>query len=135
MAKRTKGGRKPGTWSTITPEEIRAFREEHQISRSRLAGALGVSSTTIQNWETHNGVAMPRLQQRVADLIKAGPSALSPVSRQTSSGGSGYDPTAVVGQQVTAAAQIVTGYMTATGGKLSTAELLELIKSVRGALT
>src|SRR5689334_19794207 len=72
-----RGGRKPGKWTAVTPDEIRAFRQDNQISRSRLAGALGVSSTTIQNWETDNGVAMPRLQQKVADLIKAGPAALA----------------------------------------------------------
>lgn len=87
MAKRSGGGRKPGKWTVVTPDEIRAFRQEHQISRSRLAGALGVSSTTIQNWETDNGVAMPRLQEKVAELLKLGPGALGTMKGQSPYGG------------------------------------------------
>lgn len=41
----------------------------------------------------------------------------------------------MVGPQVTAAATIVTGYLQTQGGKVSTEQLLELIKDVRGALT
>jgi DNA-binding transcriptional regulator YiaG len=131
MAK--KAGRKPGKWTAVTPEEIRAFREQNEISRSRLAGALGVSSTTIQNWETGNGVAMPRLQKNVAELIKAGPSAIKPaVGASVSSHAA--DHAGVAGPQVMAAATIVSGYLQTSGSKFTTLELLELIKNVRGAL-
>lgn len=88
-------GRKPGAWTLVTPQEIRAFREEHEISRSRLAGALGVSSTTVQNWETNNGVAMPRLQQKVADLIKVGPGAFKGSGPGATPGG--WNASAIIG--------------------------------------
>jgi DNA-binding XRE family transcriptional regulator len=132
MAKRKRGGgRKSGQWTAVTPEQIREFRMEHEISRHRLARAIGVSTTTIQNWETGNGVAVPRLQEKAAALISAGPSAVG----ATSAGQAGAcDPAALIGPQVTAAATIVDGYLRTREGKLSPEQLAELIRTVRGAL-
>jgi transcriptional regulator with XRE-family HTH domain len=127
-----RGGRKPGEWTTVTPEQILEFRRANQISRAKLAAALGVSSTTIQNWETGQGVAMPKLQAKVAELIKAGGSAVAS-ARPTP--GVGWDPSVVVGPQVTATGTIVTGYLQSQQQKLSTDELIDLIRAVRGALT
>jgi DNA-binding XRE family transcriptional regulator len=133
MAKRKRGGgRKPGEWTAVTPEQISQFRQDNEISRRRLAPAMGVSTTTIQNWETSNAVAMPRLQEKIAALISAGPSAVGAPSVAGHSGA--CDPSALLGPQVTAAATIVEGYLRTEGTKVSPEQLVELIRTVRGAL-
>lgn len=42
-------------WQESNP--LFQFRKDHQISRSRIATMIGVSMTSIQNWET--GVSIP----------------------------------------------------------------------------
>lgn len=128
-------GRKPGHWTEVNPEQIRAFRQEHDVSRVRLALALGVSASTVQTWETGGGVAAPHLQKRIAEVLARGPDQLVPVP------GPAWQPvvnvTAVgpdTGPQVQATGMIVDGYLRACGRKLTPEELLELIRSVRSAL-
>ena len=128
---RRRGGRKPGEWKFVTADEIKAFREEHRVSRARLASALGVSSTSVQNWETGT-VATLKTQQQLAEIMKAGPAALATV---TPSGAGGWDPGAIVGPQITTTGTIVTGFLTSQQGKMSTDQLIELSKNVRQALT
>lgn len=128
-----KGGRQRGTWTEVQPEQIRAFREEHAISRNMLASTLGVSATSVQNWETGMAVAMPSIQARLASIIQAGPGAI-----QTADGGarrgSGAGVAALVGHQVSATGMIVNGFLTSQSRKFTQEELIELIKTVRGAL-
>lgn len=66
------GGRKPGTWQFgLTAEKIRAWRTQHSVSRKVLAQRLGVSSTSIQNWE--NGICpIRRTQQSLAEIMEGG---------------------------------------------------------------
>jgi DNA-binding transcriptional regulator YiaG len=71
-----KGGRQRGSWTEVQPEQIRAFRDEHSISRNMLASTLGVSATSVQNWETGLAVAMPSIQAKLASIIQAGPAAI-----------------------------------------------------------
>lgn len=132
MEPRGRGGRKPGEWRHVTPESIREFRHEHRISRARLAAALGVSSTSVQNWESGT-VATLRTQQQLADLIKAGPAALSPM-RNGQGSSPGWDPSAVLGPQILTTGTIVGAYLQAHPGKVSSEDLIELIRNVRSAL-
>lgn len=36
----------------LTPEELKAFREEHEITQGELGRALGVDYTLISRWES-----------------------------------------------------------------------------------
>lgn len=131
--RRGRGGRKPGEWRHVTPEAIREFRQEHRISRARLAGALGVSSTSVQNWESGT-VATMRTQQQLADLIRAGPAALATIRSAPGTVGS-WDPSAVLGPQILTTGAIVGAYLQSNPGKVTNDDLVELIRSVRAALT
>ena len=35
----------------MTPEELRAYRAEHGLTRGQVAALLGVSLGTVRNWE------------------------------------------------------------------------------------
>lgn len=127
-----RGGRRPGVWKLLTPDKLRAYREEHKISRVRLAQMLGVSSTSVQNWETGT-VATLKIQQRLAELIAAGPSAILPPRKAPSlwdvaSGGNGKgDPT------ISATGEIVASYVSSRKA-IPAEELVEVIRAVRRAL-
>lgn len=127
-----RGGRKPGVWKLLTPEKLKAYREEHKISRVRLAQMLGVSSTSVQNWETGT-VATLKIQQRLAELIAAGPAAILPPRRAPSlwdvaGGANGNGDPAI-----SATGEIVASYVSSRRG-LPAEELVEVIRAVRRAL-
>ncbi len=69
---RGRGGRKPGKWTWVTPGEIRAYRERTGSSRAALAQELGVSTTSVQNWESGK-VASSKIQQRLRALMDGDP--------------------------------------------------------------
>jgi DNA-binding XRE family transcriptional regulator len=124
-----------GSWTEVQPEQIRAFREEHTISRNMLASTLGVSATSVQNWETGLAVAMPAVQARLASIIQAGPGAIHTADGAgTRRGGGAAGVAALVGHQVSATGMIVNGFLTSQSRKFTQEELIELIKTVRGAL-
>jgi DNA-binding transcriptional regulator YiaG len=129
---RKRAGRKPGVWKYVTPEQLKEFRTTGQVSRARIASALGVSSTSVQNWESGRA-AMPRLQKRLAELIAAGPAALDDGDPEVEGGGGEGAVGGVLSSQLLATGTIVGSYITAHG-KMSHEQLLELIKTVRGAL-
>lgn len=131
LDKRRRGGRKPGEWKLITPEQLRDYRSEHRISRARLAQMLGVSSTSVQNWETGT-VASMRIQQRLAELIAAGPSAILPPRKAASL----WDmaSTKQADPAITTTGTIVAGYLQ-THSAMSADDLIGLIRSVRQALS
>jgi DNA-binding transcriptional regulator YiaG len=128
MAKRTtnRGGRKKGQWTETTPDTIRDFRRIGRISRSRLASALGVSATSVQNWEVGLVVATPAMQKKIVELIKASPELGRPRPAQAGNGGAG-------GAEVEAAGQIVCAWLEQHPGTDSE-RLLALIRAVRTAL-
>jgi DNA-binding transcriptional regulator YiaG len=128
-AKRRRGGRKPGEWKLVMPEQLRDYRSQHKISRARLAQMLGVSSTSVQNWETGT-VASMKIQQRLAELIAAGPSAILPPRKPASLWESGKqtDPA------ITTTGTIVAGYLQTHQG-MSPDDLVGLIRNVRQALS
>lgn len=147
---RRASGRPKGTWSEVQPEQIRAFRLEHQLSRATFARMVGVSSPTIFTWETNVKVAALEMQQKMARLLADGPSSL-PVDDLPSTSGrsspswtpSGFTSNQrvgdssvadMIGLQISTAGQIVNAYLTGQGKAVSPAELVELIGAVRTAL-
>jgi DNA-binding transcriptional regulator YiaG len=135
---RKRGGRKPGKWTLLTPEALRSWREGNGVSRARLASMLGVSSTSVQNWETGHAVATTKLQQRLAELTKSAPEAAAgrrPAGRQAvpvsvSAAGNG-DPSLI---QATSA--IVIEAIRSNGKRgVSAKDLAVLIRTVRDALS
>lgn len=59
-----RGGRSPGHWELVQPDELRRFREEQRLSRAKLANLVGVSATSVQNWESGR-VASLKIQRRL----------------------------------------------------------------------
>jgi DNA-binding transcriptional regulator YiaG len=128
-----RGGRKPGVWKLTNPDALREFRSTHKISRARLAGMLGVSSTSVQNWETGT-VASMKIQQKLADIMKEGPAAFIPLKR--GAGGGGWvGAQGPVNPTITTTGTIVTGFLQSQEEPLSQEELIGLIRSVRIALS
>jgi DNA-binding transcriptional regulator YiaG len=129
--RKQRGGRKPGAWTLLTPEALRAWREANKVSRARLAIMLGVSSTSVQNWETGT-VASVKIQQRLAELIAAGPAAILPPRKQASlwdmAAHEKNDPA------IMTTGTIVAGYVSTHSG-MSAEDLIGLIRSVRQALS
>jgi DNA-binding transcriptional regulator YiaG len=127
MAKRTtknRGGRKKGSWTETSPDTIRDFRRAGRISRSRLASALGVSATSVQNWEVGLVVATPAMQKKIVELIKSSPDLGRPRPASAQQGG---------GVEVEAAGEIVCAWLEQHPGT-DEEHLLALIRAVRTAL-
>lgn len=136
-----RGGRKPGAWTLLTPEALRAWREGQKMSRATIAATLGVSSTSIQNWETGHAVATTKMQQKLADLMKApAPAARSRRGATASaSNANGAAPQAhtVSGDPalIQATATIVVEAIRAAGKRsVSVRELGLMVRTVRDAL-
>lgn len=115
----------------MTAEQIKAYREQHRISRARLAQTLGVSSTSVQNWETGT-VATMRIQERLAALIAAGPVAVPPLRHAPSLWDAGTSSEAT--PAITATGAIVAQYVQTRRGELPVDDLVSLIRNVRQAL-
>lgn len=119
-----RAGRKPGVWTLLTPEKLRDYRDRSQLSRARLAAILGVSSTSVQNWETGT-VASTNIQQRLSELIAAGPTQLvAPM----------WDASARRGDAIKATGTIVAAYAQVQKN-LSATDLVDLVRAVREALS
>lgn len=136
-----RGGRKPGAWTLLTPQALRGWREEHKMSRANVATTLGVSSTSIQNWETGHAVATTKMQQKLVDLMKAPvPAAPTPSRRgatPSASNGAALRAHAVIGDPtlIQATASIVVEAIRAGGKKSVSAKALGLmVRTVRDAL-
>lgn len=145
MAKKKKsakgrGGRTPGQWTLLQKDDLSGFRKTQKLSRSALSNLLGVSSTSIQNWETGRSVPLTRFQQQLVDLMKGGVPATAARGRR-GRGSNGAAPTGPVASggsesSLTATAEIVKGFLaTSAGGKLSADELVNLTVSLRAALS
>jgi DNA-binding XRE family transcriptional regulator len=70
QVKKGRGGRKRGIW-TLSKEDFRAWRERHQMTRASVGKLLGVSATTIQNWEKGIAIPLPKHQHAIAAAMKA----------------------------------------------------------------
>lgn len=127
-----RGGRKPGTWTLVTPEQIRAYRDGHRVSRVRMAQMLGCSPTSVQNWEKGK-VATTKTQLQIKELIETAPSVPLP-SRQRQGPSLLGAREAGEGVSLEVTGRIVTAYV--AGAKaLGTEELVGLIRGVRAALS
>lgn len=153
MAKKTKkksrkktgrrGGRKPGQWVHVTQEAVGKFRTNAKLSRAKLAEMLGVSNTSVQNWETGYSVPMPRYQQKLAELITSGGAKLSPgasesaparVRARQAAALSAASPEVEV-TRLSVTGEIMKGYLaTPQGAKVSQEQLVALTRALRGAL-
>jgi DNA-binding transcriptional regulator YiaG len=121
-----RGGRKPGKWEFVTPEAIRAHRRENALSRAKLANQLGVSTTSIQNWESGRPASL-KIQRQLRDLMDG----KSPAGAQAPTGASG-EPEASV---IRTTGSIVAAYLQSSKTTLQPAQLAKLVRSVRMALT
>jgi DNA-binding transcriptional regulator YiaG len=134
-----RGGRKPGTWTLVSPQGLREWRDNNKMSRASVAATLGVSSTSIQNWETGHAVATNKMQQRLADLVN-GPSvgATPPRTRSGPAATNGETPRAAATGDPTliqATASIVVEALRVGGKKsISAKQIGLLVKTVRDAL-
>jgi transcriptional regulator with XRE-family HTH domain len=129
-AGKRRGGRKPGTWTLLTEDKLREWRAANKVSRARLAKMLGVSSTSIQNWE-FGTVASMKMQRRLAELMAAGPAVIAPPPRHSPAWGGRSESTGAAA--ITATGTIVASYV--QNKKVETAELQDLVKAVRQALS
>lgn len=140
QAAKRRGGRRPGSWTLLTPESLRTWRGASGMSRAALASMLEVSSTSVQNWETGNAVATTKMQQRLAELMKAPLAAASHGGKSTTNPAPARKiaPAAdeAGGSLVQATAAIIVEAIKA-GGKRAIVpkELSLLIRTVRDALS
>lgn len=111
-----------GAWKHVQPAEILAYRKDHGISRAKLASTLGVSATSVQNWEGGRVAALPT-QRRLRSLIDGDP--IPPPPGQQNGG----EKECVV----TVTGQIVAAYL-ASQDPLDGGELSDLIRRVKQAL-
>ena len=109
-------------WTYVLPEEILAYRKEHGLSRAKLAAALSVSTTSIQNWESGR-VAALATQRRLRALIDGETLPLSEGGESTTS------------DLVGATGQIVAAYVASSQDSLSPEEVMTLIRDVKRALS
>lgn len=135
-----RGGRKPGAWTLLTPEALRGWREKNKMSRANVASTLGVSSTSIQNWETGHAVATAKMQQKLADLMNAPatPGAATSRGKRTAPATptNGSAPHAANGDPtlIQATASIVVEAIRAGKKNVSAKELGLMVRTVRDAL-
>lgn len=132
MAKKAnrRGGRKPGAWIQVKPEQILAYRKEHKLSRLTMAKSLGVSATTIQNWETGRGVATKKAQVLLLDRLASPPLFTIP------SRGRQPDAAAVSNgstQAIEATGQIMAAYF--KGARIEIEQVGGLVRQIRAALS
>ena len=111
-------------WRFVQPEEILAYRQEHGLSRAKLADSLGVSTTSIQNWE-RGRVAALETQRRLRSLIDGEP--LLPGGLAT------LPQPAAQDSLVMMTGQIVAAYLS-TQTDLDPTRIPELIRTVKDAL-
>ena len=139
--KKGRGGRRPGTWTLITPESLRAWREKNGVSRASVATMLGVSSTSVQNWETGHAIATTKTQQRLAELTSGAPAGAQAAGgrRGAAAAGAAAAPRASGGDAngalIEGTAAIVVEAIRSSGKKgMSANDLAALIRTVRDAL-
>lgn len=132
-APKGRGGRKPGTWTLVQPEQILAYRQEHRLSRATFAAMVGVSSTTVQNWELGKGAAFQKAQEKIATVIGSAPAVTTSKqgARPTAIATNGQHP-AGYDSVVEGTAKIVAAFLTTA--KIGRGELGAVVREVRAAL-
>lgn len=130
-----RGGRKPGVWTLVQPAQILAFRKERRLSRAVFAKMVGVSSTTVTNWEGGKGTASPSMQSKVVEVMGSAPATATKSKRAMV--GAAAKPTngqhpAGYDSIVEGTAKIVSAFLATA--KLKREELGEVVRDVRAAL-
>jgi putative transcriptional regulator len=74
-ARRSGGGGGP-SWSSPTPDEIRALREELGLSQREFADRFGFDLTTVRNWEQSRSKP-ERAKGMYLKIIQADPEAVA----------------------------------------------------------
>lgn len=113
-------------WRFVQPDEILTYRREHGLSRAKLAEALGVSTTSIQNWESGR-VATLATQRRLRSLIDGDPLPTNGASPHAPAGESAQDSLVMM------TGQIVSAYL-ANQPDLDPSKIPDLIRTVKAAL-
>jgi DNA-binding transcriptional regulator YiaG len=127
-----RGGRKPGKWEFVRPEEIKAFRTQQGLSRAKLATQLGVSTTSIQTWEAGRPASI-KVQRQLRDLIEGRPPAGS-VSASSDTAAAAAASGHSDASAIRTTGEIVAAYLQSQTTSLPPAELAKLVLSVRLAL-
>lgn len=68
--KKRTGGRKPGSWTLLTKDDLVQWRKKNKVSRRTLAKAIKSSSTSIQNWEMGKSTPITKFQKRIVESMK-----------------------------------------------------------------
>ncbi len=123
-----RGGRKPGKWEHVRPEEIKAYRGKEGISRAKLAAQLGVSTTSIQNWEAGRPASV-KVQRELRQLFDGNPVVALSVESPASSG------LEADSSAIRTTGSIVAAYLQSQKATMPPAELAKLVRSVRLALS
>ncbi|RMG15296.1 MAG: XRE family transcriptional regulator [Planctomycetota bacterium] len=121
------GGRKPGRWELVRPEEIREYRARKGLSRARLARALGVSATSIQNWESGRAASLAT-QRRLRAFLDGRAEPLPGAE------GSAVREPALDASAVLATGSIVATYLESRKEGLRPSQIAQLVRGVRRAL-
>lgn len=129
---RKTGGRKPGAWKLLTSEKLREFREKNNISRARLSKLLGVSTTSIQNWEVGKCPPSMRFQSKLVEIM-ASPTLVGALPQRL--GGLFQPAGASSGEaaEIEITGEIVNAWLR-TNPKASPADVVRVTKDVRQAL-
>ena len=115
--------RRRGDWSTVTYEELDAWRAERGISKKRMAEHLGVTNSTYHNWARGTAVATPHTQARIRRLLDG-----------VGLDGAGAEDGGLTASSIAlATARVVRGYLQVCPA-LSLEELVALVREVRAAL-
>jgi len=130
--RRRGGGRKKGEWRLLRPEQLVEYRENNKISRASLAGMMGVSSTSIQNWETGT-VPTLRYQQRLAEIIKNNIQ-IKPTKIPSLFDFQHHESKGIRASAIEATGSIIGAYIQTHQG-VTVDQLVDLIKNVRRELT
>lgn len=119
--------------SGFKPSDLRSTREAHGLSRGALASRLGVSSSSLFNWESGKSVPQGQNLAKIARFM----SEVQPVQRATAVEkapprervGSPGSPEAALG-----AAQVASAYL-AAGHPLSASQVIAFVRDLRKALS
>lgn len=138
--KKGRGGRVKGVWKTgLSGDVMRQFRKDHKVSRGKMAKMLGVSSTTIQNWEVGVAVPTPKNQAELERVLKGEKIQKNGQKPKATNGTVSQAPFAHDdhhGVELSITGQIVSAWLGSPRikGNVSQDDLVGLVRSVRSAL-
>lgn len=132
-----RGGRTPGVWRDgLSGDAMRQYRKTNRISRSKMGKLLGVSSTTIQNWEVGVAVPTPKNQTELERVLNGAAPAKSVESEKSSVRQTPFAHGDHHGVELTTTGQIVSAWLNSpkVKGGVTKDDLVGVVRSVRSAL-